>query len=71
MQRDLLMQLSREWSALVSSGDLETGMEFWSDDVVMLPPDLPLLDGKDSLRAYVEGAAKIPGLSISNPTHSL
>jgi ketosteroid isomerase-like protein len=26
------MQLSREWSALVSSGDLESGMDFWSDD---------------------------------------
>lgn len=62
---ELLMQLSREWSALVSSGDLEAGMDFWSDDAVMLPPDLPLLDGKDSIRAYVEGASKIPGFSIS------
>ena len=61
---ELLMQLSREWSTLISSGDLESGMNFWSDDAVMLPPDLPLLDGKDSIRAYVEGAAKIPGFSI-------
>ena len=61
---ELLMQLSREWSTLISSGDLESGMNFWSDDAVMLPPDLPLLDGKDSIRVYVEGAAKIPGFSI-------
>lgn len=60
-----LMELSRQWSAIVSSGDLESGMDFWSDDAVMLPPDLPLLDGKDAIRAYVEDAAKIPGFSIS------
>ena len=64
-ERASLMELSREWSAIVSSGDLESGMDFWSDDAVMLPPDLPLLDGKDAIRAYVEGAAKTPGFSIS------
>ena len=40
-------------------------MDFWADDAVMLPPDLPILDGKQAIREYVEGAASIPGFKIS------
>jgi len=59
------METSRQWSALVSSGDLESGMDFWANDAVMLPPDLPLLDGKEAIRDYIEAAADIPGFKIS------
>ena len=60
-----LMDLSRQWSGYVASGDLESGMDFWADDAVMLPPDMPVLDGKDAIRDYVEAAADIPGFKIS------
>jgi len=60
-----LMQQSRDWSALAASGDMESVMEFWADDALMLPPDGPLLDGKQAIREYVEGAANIPGFGIS------
>ena len=40
------------------------GMDYWSDDAVMLPPGLPVLDGKTAIREYVEGAANIPGFKI-------
>lgn len=65
-ERLALMDLSRQWSALIASGDdLQAGMNFWADDAVMLPPDLPILDGKDAIREYIEGAAAIPGFKIS------
>lgn len=65
-ERLALMDLSREWSALIASGDdLQAGINFWADDAVMLPPDLPILDGKDAIREYIEGAAAIPGFKIS------
>ena len=60
-----LMELSRNWSAMVASGDLETSIDFWADDAVMLPPDLPALSGKAAIREYVMGAASIPGFKIS------
>ena len=59
-----LMQLSRDWSAMVGSGDLEASIELWADDAVMLPPDMPMLSGKAAIREYVLGAANIPGFSI-------
>ena len=64
-ERKALMDLSRKWSALIASGDLKAGMSFWANDAVMLPPDLPILDGKNVIREYVEGAAAVPGFKIS------
>jgi len=60
-----LMELSRTWSATVGSGDLEATLDFWANDAVMLPPNLPVLSGKDAIREYVTGAASIPGFKIS------
>lgn len=64
-ESEALMDLSREWSDYVSSGDLESAMEFWADDAVMLPPDLPILEGKEAIREYVEDAVEMPGFGIS------
>ena len=64
-ESEALMELSREWSDYVSSGDLESGMDFWADDAVMLPPDLSILEGKEAIRGYVEAAAEMPGFRIS------
>lgn len=60
-----LMQLSRNWSAMVESGDLEASIDLWADDAVMLPPNLPVLSGKAAIRDYVLRAAEIPGFKIS------
>lgn len=60
-----LMQLSREWSDAVATGDMETILAGWADDAVMMPPELPALEGKAAIQAYVEGAAQVPGFEIS------
>jgi ketosteroid isomerase-like protein len=61
---DKLMQLSKDWSDLVKNGDIETIMEGWADDAVMMVPGLPPLKGKSAIRKYVEEGMKIPGFSI-------
>ena len=60
-----LMELSRRWSATVESGDMEAALDYWADDAVMLPPDLPARSGKAAIRDHVMGAASIPGFRIS------
>ncbi|HSG58954.1 MAG TPA: DUF4440 domain-containing protein [Woeseiaceae bacterium] len=60
-----LMELSRKWSATVGSGDLEAALDYWADDAIMLPPDLPTRSGKAAIRDHVMGAASIPGFRIS------
>jgi len=40
-EKTALMELSAKWSDLAASGDLEAGIDFWADDAVVMPPDLP------------------------------
>ena len=60
-----LMQLSRDWSAMVPTGDLDRMIELWAPDAVMMPPGTAPLQGREAIRAYVEAAGQIPGFQIS------
>ena len=60
-----LMELSREWSRVLASGDLEATLDFWSDDAVMFVPKLPMIEGKQAIREIVEAGADTPGYNIS------
>jgi ketosteroid isomerase-like protein len=62
---EALMQLSRDWSDVVATGDLEAIMLHWAEDARMLPPDMPALEGKAAIRSYVESALDLPGFGIS------
>ena len=62
---EALMQRSRDWSARVATGDLDTIMEPWTDGAIMMPPDLPPLEGKPAIRSYVETALQTPVFQIS------
>ena len=61
---EALMQLSREWSDLIETGDLDAIMSHWDEDAVMLPPDMPALEGKAAIRGFVEAAMAVPGFAI-------
>jgi len=59
-----LMQLSRDWSKLATTGKLDSIMNGWADDAVVMAPGLPPLEGKPAIRSYVEAGMRIPGFSI-------
>ena len=59
-----LMKLSRDWSDLIKTKDLDKIMEGWADDAVMMPPGLSPLKGKEAIRDYVKAGFEIPGFSI-------
>jgi ketosteroid isomerase-like protein len=63
--REALMTTSRDWAAATATGDLERALPYWTDDAIVLPPDQPAVVGKAAIRAYVQQAASIPGLSIT------
>ena len=62
---EALMQLSRDWSDLVATGDLDALMAGWAEDAVMMPPGMPAVEGKSAIRSYVEAAMQLPGFQIS------
>ena len=43
---EALMQLSRDWSDLVATGDMDAIMAGWAEDAVMMPPGTPPLEGR-------------------------
>ena len=59
------MQFSRDWSRLAATGNLDSILNGWAEDAVMMPPGLPPLQGKDAIKQYVEAAMKLPGFTIS------
>lgn len=63
-EKAALMELSRQWSALIEAGDIENGMQYWAEDAMMLPPEFPVLRGREAIGEYVAGASEIPGFGI-------
>jgi ketosteroid isomerase-like protein len=65
-EKEKLLQHDAEWAALTSGGkDIEGILSYWTDDAVVIPPDLPVIIGKTALREYVQASLQIPGFSIS------
>ena len=60
-----LMQLSREWSEVASTGNIDSLMTYWSDDAVMMAPGQPPLRGKEAIRSFVEASGQVPGFEVS------
>ena len=59
------MQVSRSWSDVAATGDIEAVMAGWAEDAVMMPPGLPPLRGKAAIREYVEQGMRSPGFQVS------
>jgi uncharacterized protein (TIGR02246 family) len=60
-----VMQLSREWSKVASSGDVDKTVSYWAEDAYMVSAGQPPLKGKPAIRQMVEESYKIPGFRIS------
>jgi uncharacterized protein (TIGR02246 family) len=60
-----LMETSREWSRVASTGNLDAMLAFWADDAVIMVPGEASLRGKQAIRAYLERSARVPGFRIS------
>ena len=60
-----VMQISKEWSEVAASGDVDKTVNYWADNAVMMSAGQPVLNGKQAIRQMVEESFKIPGFRIS------
>ena len=60
-----LMNLSREWSEVAATNDIEKTLSYWANDATVMSPGQPPTKGKEAIRAMVEGMSRIPGFKIS------
>jgi uncharacterized protein (TIGR02246 family) len=65
VEGEKIMQLSREWSHVASTGDVEKTVSYWAEDAIVMSPGQPPLKGKKAIRQMVEESYRIPGFRIS------
>jgi ketosteroid isomerase-like protein len=65
-ERTKLLERDAEWAALASEAqDVEAILSYWTDDAKVIPPELPVVEGKDAIRGFVEQSLQIPGFHIN------
>jgi ketosteroid isomerase-like protein len=64
-ERSAILRADSAWVAAAGRGDLEQTLGYWTDDAIVLPPDLSALEGKAAIREYVATGFQTPGFSIS------
>lgn len=56
-----LRNLDAEWSKAAGAKDVEKTVSYYSDDAIILPPNLPTIQGKERARAMWQGMFSVPG----------
>ena len=59
-----LMQTSRDWSRASASGNVDSVLDYWAEDALVIMPDQPPMRGRQAIRAYLEASMKTPGFRI-------
>jgi len=54
-----------DWSKTAQTKQADAWVAFYSDDAVVLPPNAPAADNKDSIRKAIADLLALPGLSVS------
>lgn len=64
-EAERLMQTSREWAKVASTGDMDRVLAYFADDAVLIAERQPPVRGREALRSYLAETSKIPGFGIS------
>src|ERR1051325_1435653 len=59
----VLRKLDDEWSKAVGAKDVEKTMSYYADDALMMPPNIPTLTGKESIRTLWKSLLEAPGFA--------
>jgi ketosteroid isomerase-like protein len=65
VEREKLMQASRDWSKFASSRDIENTLRYWTDDAIVISAGETDIKGKAAIRGMIEGSLKNPDFTIS------
>lgn len=58
-----LKKLDDEWSKAAGSRDVEKTISYYSDDAVLMPPNIPTLTGKEPIRTLWKSMLESPAFS--------
>lgn len=58
-----LTKLDDDWSKALAAKDVEKTVSYYADDALMMPPNIPTLTGKDSIRTLWKSLLEAPGFA--------
>ena len=58
-----LKSLDDEWSKAIGSRDVEKTISYYTDDAVLMPPNIPTLTGKEAIRSLWKSMLGSPSFS--------
>src|SRR5690349_24960611 len=56
-----LRNLDTEWSKAAGAKDVDKTASYYSDDAIVLPPNMAAINGKQGARAMWQGMFSVPG----------
>ena len=59
-----IRDLDSKWAAAANASDLDASVSYYADDASLLPPNAPIAESKDAIRAVWKGLL-MPGVSVS------
>jgi uncharacterized protein (TIGR02246 family) len=51
--RAIVERMNQEWDAAIIAGDFEAAVAMYAQDAIRMQPDLPALEGRDAIRAWM------------------
>jgi uncharacterized protein (TIGR02246 family) len=51
---EAIKKISDEWSAAFNAGDIDKLVSLFTDDAVRIPPNKPILIGKEAIRGWIQ-----------------
>jgi len=58
-----LRKLDEEWSKAIGARDVDKTVSYYSDDAVLMPPNIPTLTGKEPIRTLWKSMLESPSFS--------
>lgn len=58
-----LRKLNEEWSKAVGARDVDKTVSYYSDDAVLMPPNIPTLTGKEPIRTLWKSMLESPSFN--------
>ena len=62
-----LRNLDAEWSKAVGAKDLEKTVSYYTDDALVMAPNIPVLKGKEQASGMWKAMFSVPGLAVVGP----
>lgn len=55
----------------VANKDVDAAVSYYTEDATVLPPDAPMLEGHEAIKAFWTDFTKVPGISLTTTIHKI